>query len=88
MRSGLDVDGHAVGAGLGESGEVGIGRRDHQVDVERLLRMWPDRLHHARPDGDVGHEMAVHDVDMDPVGAGGVDGVHFLAETGEIGGQN
>ena len=32
--------------------------------------------------------MAVHDVDVDPVGAGLVDRAHLLAEPGEIGGQD
>ena len=32
--------------------------------------------------------MAVHDVDMDPVGAGGIDRAHFLAQFREIGGQD
>ena len=32
--------------------------------------------------------MAVHHVDMDPVGAGGVDRAHLLAQPGEIGGED
>jgi hypothetical protein len=32
--------------------------------------------------------MTVHDIDMDPVGAGGIDRAHFLAELGEIGGED
>ena len=40
------------------------------------------------PDGDVRHEMAVHHVDMNPVGAGGIDGAHLLAEPREVGGEN
>ncbi len=32
--------------------------------------------------------MAVHDVDMDPVRAGGVDRAHFLAKPREIGGED
>ena len=32
--------------------------------------------------------MPVHHVDVDPVGAGGVDRAHFLAELGEVGGQD
>ncbi len=40
----------------------------------------------AGPDRDVRHEMPVHDIDMDPVGAGGVDGAHFFPEPGEVGG--
>ena len=88
MRAGFDMHGDDVGAGLGERLEIGIARRDHQMDVERLFGVRAQRLHHVRPDGDVGHEMAVHHVDMDPVGAGGVDRAHFLAQLGEIGGQD
>ena len=32
--------------------------------------------------------MAIHDVDMDPVGAGGIDRAHLFAELGEVGGQD
>jgi hypothetical protein len=32
--------------------------------------------------------MPVHDVDMDPIGAGLVDCAHFVAELGEVGGQD
>jgi hypothetical protein len=32
--------------------------------------------------------MAVHDVDMDPVGAGGIDRAHFLAQLRKIGGKD
>ena len=53
-----------------------------------LARVRPKRLHHRRADGEVGHEMAVHDVDVDPVGAGLVDRADFLAELGEVGGQD
>ena len=64
---------------------IGIARRDHQMHVEDLFGVRPERLHHVRADGDVGHEMPVHDIDMDPVGAGRIDGAHLLAEPGEIG---
>ena len=37
------------------------------------------------PDGDVRHEAAVHHVDVDPVGAGGLDGAHLFREAAEIG---
>ena len=32
--------------------------------------------------------MAVHDIEMDIVGAGGVDSPHRLAERGEVRGEN
>ncbi len=41
-----------------------------------------------RAEGDVGDEMTVHDVEVDPVGAGGVDGGDLGAQPGEIGGQD
>jgi hypothetical protein len=41
-----------------------------------------------RADGDIRHKMAIHDVDMNPVGAGRLNGLNFFAETREIGGQN
>ena len=88
MRAGFGMNGHDVRAGVGEGIEERIGRRDHQVDVERLPRVEAKRLHHARTDGEVGHKMAVHHVDMDPVGAGLVDRMHFLAELREVGGQD
>src|SRR5215212_2137923 len=69
VRTGFDVDGEAVGAGFGEGGEVRVGRRDHQVDVERLLGDAADGADHHRADGEIRHEVAVHDIDVDPVGA-------------------
>src|SRR6266571_3026628 len=35
----------------------------------------------------VGHEAAVHHIDMDPIGPGNVDGADLLAQSGEIASQ-
>ena len=67
---------------------IGIDRRDHQMHVERFFRVRAERLHHGRSDGDVGHEMAVHHIDMDEIGACLLDGLDFRAQSREIGGQN
>ena len=67
MRAGFGMNGDDVGAGLGEGLEIGIDRRDHQMHVEGLGRVRPQRLHHVRAEGDVRHEMAVHHVEVDPV---------------------
>ena len=48
---------------------VGIG--DHQVDVERQPRVPRERRDHRRAEGQVGHEVAVHHVDVHEVGAAG-----------------
>ena len=88
VRPSLGMDGDDVGAGLGESVEEQVDRRNHQMDVERLRRVRAERFHHARADGEVGNEMAVHHVDVDPVGARLVDRADFLAELGEVGGED
>ena len=85
MLGGLGVDGDDIGAGLGEGFEIEIDRLDHEMHVEHLLRARPDAFDEARPEGDVRHEMAVHDIDMHPVAARFVDGADLLAEAGEIG---
>ena len=40
------------------------------------------------PIGEIGDVMVVHDVEVNPVGAGGENRVHFLAQPREIRGQN
>src|SRR6185437_1691378 len=52
--------------------------------VEGLAGVRSQRRDNRRPKRDVGHEMSVHHVEMDPVGAGGGDRAHLLAELGEI----
>ena len=51
-----------VGARIGERRNVLVGILDHQVTIQRQLGHLAQRLHHRRPDGDVGHEVAVHHV--------------------------
>ena len=86
MGTGFWMNGNYVSPGLGERIEEWINRRDHQVNVERLWRVRAKRFHDPWPDGEIGDEMAVHDVDMDPVAACVVDRAHFLAKFREVGG--
>src|SRR3546814_758740 len=88
VRPRLGMDGDRVRARLGEGFEIRIDRRDHQMDVEGLAGVGAQRLHHRRADRDVGDEMPVHHVDMDPVGARAVDRAYFLSEFREIGGED
>ena len=71
-------------ARLRESFDVRVARRDHQVAVEGLVDMRAQRRDHLRPEGDVGREMSIHHVEVDPIGAGRGDVAHFLAELGEV----
>src|SRR5208337_3051766 len=84
----LDVDGDVVAARLGEGFQIGVARFDHQVTIEHLVGMWPKRCDERRPEGDVVHEMPVHHVEVNPIGAGRGDVAHLLAEFGKVGRQD
>jgi hypothetical protein len=58
------------------------------MHIHRQPGVRPQRLHDHRADGDIRHEMAIHHIDMDVIGAGGIDGTDFRAQAGEIGRQN
>ena len=80
MRARLGMHGDVVAARLGEGLEIGVAGRDHQMRVEHLLGVRPHRLDDIRAVGNVRHKVSVHHVEMDPVGAGLVDGADLLAE--------
>src|SRR4051794_16176401 len=88
MRPRLRMYRNDVRAGLGERVEERIDRRNHQMDVERFGCVRAKRLHDRWTDRDVGYEVTVHHIDMNPVGARLVDRAHFLAEPGEVGGED
>src|SRR5262249_39148965 len=75
MRPGLDVHRDTVRARFGESLQIRIARRNHQVHIERLSGVTADRLDDVGPYGNVWNKMTVHDIDMDPVGAGSINGL-------------
>jgi len=56
----------------------------HEVHVEGQPRGPSYRLDNKGAYGNVRHEPAVHDVDVDVVGAGPLYGVELFAEPGEI----
>ena len=80
----LHMDRDPVAPGLREGVDVLFGIFDHQVDVEGKFRGFPDRGDEPRADRDVGDEMAVHDVDVNPVRSRGLDGNDLFAETAEV----
>ena len=82
MRGGLDVEAHDVGAGLRvlDGHLVGVG--DHEVDVGRNGRVGLDGLHDVHAEREVGHEVAVHDVDVHVVCRG--DGIEVGGEVGDV----
>ena len=64
----LGVDRHVARPGLGVARRPAVRVLDHEVAIERQARVLEQRLHHGQADGQVRHEVRVHDVDMQPVG--------------------
>jgi hypothetical protein len=58
-----------VCAGIREGRDVVVRVLDHQVTVERHVHGLPQRRDHRRPDGDIWHKVAVHDVDVQERGS-------------------
>ena len=80
MRARFGMHRDVVAAGFCKGLEVGIAWRNHQMGVEDFLAMRPHRLDDIGTVGNIGHEMAVHHVEMDPVGAGRIDRAQLFAE--------
>jgi hypothetical protein len=89
VRAGFGMEADQAGAGLGEIRDDPVDRLDHQVHVDRCRHpVLAQRLADQRADGQVGYVVVVHDVEVDPVGAGLEDVVDLLAQSGEVGRQD
>ncbi len=82
--AGLSLDQQVIRPRFGKDAEVALRLDHHEMHIERLRRRAPDRLQHDRPNGDIGHEAAIHHIHMDPVGAGRIDRADLLAQAREI----
>src|ERR1035438_8692103 len=69
MLAGFLMHDHLVCARVDEDGCVLVRIGDHQVFVQRQPRDFANGGHHRRPDRQVGHEVAVHHVQMQHGGA-------------------
>ena len=87
MRARFGVDTDDIGSRLAEGFQIGVRRRDHQVDIERDFDMRTQGFDDIWAKRDVRHKMAVHDVNMQPIGACGLDGARLFAKLSKIRGQ-
>ena len=80
----LAMDRDSGGSGVDEVLEVAIRFLNHQVHVERDGRHLVDRPHDQRAERDVRHEVAVHHVEVQEVGAAALHALDFGCERPEI----
>ena len=83
----FDMDGDSIRASLGKRFDQNFRLRAHEVNVEKYFSQGTNGAHDFRPKGNVWDEMPVHDVEVQPVGAGTVGSFDFLAEAGVVGGE-
>ena len=89
VRAGLDVHADRVGAGARRSRRRSA--RARRSSGARRAAAWSRRFTASTtsgPDRDVRHEVAVHHVDVDPVGAGALDRRDLVGEAAEVGRQD
>ncbi len=61
---------------------------DHEMDVEKKPSSSIDRSQCSGSQGEIGNEMAIHDIDMDGIGACLFDSLCLVGKTAEITGEN
>ena len=89
MATRLGVKGDPGSAGGGEGADQVVDRLHHQMHVDgRGDAIVSERLAHHGSDGEVGHIVVVHHVEVNDIGAGGQHRVHLGAQAREIGGQD
>ena len=83
MGACLNVNGERIGPGVRKGLDVLLRVLDHEVDVERglvLVGHGAEGTHHVGTNGQVGDEVTVHHVDVQPLGAG----AECLVGTGRV----
>ena len=88
MDGSFHVHGEPVGARPRRTLRGSDRVRDHEVRLQRQPGDPPECADHERSDRDVGDEVPVHHVDVDPVGARRFHLGDLLAEAREVGGED
>ncbi len=89
VLGGLGMEGDVAGAGLGEVADDAVHRLHHQVHVDdRVDAVLAQSIAHQGTDGEVGHIVIVHHVEMDEITPGCKDIVTLLPQLCEVCGED
>ena len=72
-------------AGIGKCFQMAFGFFDHQMHIQRKFGHTSAGFHNKWPHGDIGNEMTIHHIDVQPACASGFTGSYLFAETRKIG---
>ena len=75
VERGFLMNGHDVDTRFSSRVDIALRLDDHEVSVERFVAYLFNGFDDGKSEGDVGHEHAVHDIEVEPVGLTAVD--HF-----------
>ena len=85
----FDMETHELRAGFDEGFGVALRLGKHEMDIEEKPGDLRAQLgDHLRPEREIGDEMAIHDVEMEPGGVGGGDKGGTFGETGMLAGED
>ena len=78
------MDGDIIRAGVDKHRDQYVRRRDHEMHIKRLVRMRAQSLYDIRSDGEIGHIMPVHHINMNHIRPGRVNIANSLTQSREI----
>src|SRR5205085_6703337 len=84
----FDMDGDRIRSGVEEARHIMIGPLDHEMNIELQGSVFAHRRYDGGPERNVIDEMAIHDVEVQPIGAGFFHSMNLRFEIREIGGEN
>src|SRR4029078_12514548 len=73
---------------LDKNRRILVGILNHEMDVQNRAGGLPQRLDNGWADGDIGHEVAVHDIHMEHAAARGFECGDLLPQAREIRREN
>lgn len=85
VDTGFLMDAHDMGSEIAYLTDVALGLFDHEVYVEWFFCYFGDGFHDGETEADVGHEVAIHDIEMVPMCAALVEQLYVIGEMTEIG---
>jgi hypothetical protein len=83
----FDVDDHFIRPGFGKGFKQDFRPGTHEVNVEKQFGERADGFDHLRAEGNVGHEVTIHDVEMQPIGTGSLRASGPVTEAGVVRGE-
>src|ERR1700739_1548689 len=84
VAAGFLVYRNPIDAGLRKIGNELVRILDHEMAIQRNPGCLAERFYDHRPDREIGHEMPVHDIDMDYTSAAGHRALYLPGQVREI----